>query len=154
VVEDFEIRKPLILPDAASSVQIEVSYDVNERTFAIQTRFDESAAWSLHVVGSMRGERTESVFADTTWDSPTRDTEPVELQEFYRYMSDPGPALWRRIPTHSRTLRRQSHSAVAWHYLRSSPHALVNTRCIRCSSTARSKHSLREPRPSKIAVRV
>ncbi len=34
VIEDFEIRKPLILPDPASGVHIELSYDANERTFA------------------------------------------------------------------------------------------------------------------------
>ena len=91
VVEDFEIRKPLILPDPASGVHIELSYDANERTFAIQSRFDQGAAWSLHVVGSMRGERTESVFAGTTWESAaTPGTEPVEVEGFYRYMSDLG----------------------------------------------------------------
>ena len=67
VVEDFEIRKPLILPDPASGVQIELSYSPNERTFAIQSRFEQSVAWSLHVVGSMRGERTESAFASSKW---------------------------------------------------------------------------------------
>ncbi len=91
VVEDFEIRKPLILPDPASGVHIELSYDLNERTFAIQSRFDRGAAWSLHVVGSMRGERTESVFASTTWESAaTPGTEPVEVEGFYRHMSDLG----------------------------------------------------------------
>jgi acyl transferase domain-containing protein/NADPH:quinone reductase-like Zn-dependent oxidoreductase/acyl carrier protein/SAM-dependent methyltransferase len=91
VVEHFEIRKPLILPDPASGVHIELSYDTNERTFAIQSRFDQGAAWSLHVVGSMRGERTESVFAGTTWESAaTPGTEPVEVEGFYRYMSDLG----------------------------------------------------------------
>ena len=91
VVEDFEIRKPLILPDPASGVHLELSYDPNERTFAIQSRFDQGAAWSLHVVGSMRGERTESAFASTTWESAaTPGTEPVEVEGFYRYMSDLG----------------------------------------------------------------
>jgi acyl transferase domain-containing protein/NADPH:quinone reductase-like Zn-dependent oxidoreductase/acyl carrier protein/SAM-dependent methyltransferase len=91
VVEDFEIRKPLILPDPASSVHIEVSYDSNERTFVIQSRFDQGAAWSLHVVGSMRGDRTESGFAATTWESTAAaGTEPVEVEGFYRYMSDLG----------------------------------------------------------------
>ena len=91
VVEDFEIRKPLILPDPASGVHLELSYDANERTFAIQSRFEQGAAWSLHVVGSMRGERTESAFASTTWESAaTPGTEPVEVEGFYRYMSDLG----------------------------------------------------------------
>ena len=91
VVEDFEIRKPLILPDPASGVQLDISYDVNERTFAIQSRFDQGAAWSLHVVGSMRGERTESPFASTTWESTAASgTKPMEVEGFYRYMSDLG----------------------------------------------------------------
>jgi acyl transferase domain-containing protein/NADPH:quinone reductase-like Zn-dependent oxidoreductase/acyl carrier protein/SAM-dependent methyltransferase len=91
VVEDFEIRKPLILPDPPSGVHIELSYDTIERTFAIQSRFDQGAAWSLHVVGSMRGERTESAFAGTTWEcAATSEAEPVVVEDFYRYMSDLG----------------------------------------------------------------
>ena len=91
VVEDFEIRKPLILPDPASGVHLEVSYDPNERTFAIQSRFDQGASWSLHVVGSMRGERTESPFSSTTFDTQSKaGLEPVEVDGFYRYMSDLG----------------------------------------------------------------
>ncbi|MEP6670776.1 MAG: beta-ketoacyl synthase N-terminal-like domain-containing protein, partial [Chthoniobacter sp.] len=91
VVEDFEIRKPLILPEAASSVHLEVTYEPGERTFAIQSRFEQGAAWSLHVVGSMRGERTESAFASTVWDGHAdKGVEPVEVEGFYRYMSDLG----------------------------------------------------------------
>jgi acyl transferase domain-containing protein/acyl carrier protein len=90
VVEDFEIRKPLLLPDLASSVQLELSYDPNERTFAIQSKFEQGAAWSLHVVGSMRGERTESAFSSSTFDGHSADLEPVEVEGFYRYMSDMG----------------------------------------------------------------
>src|SRR5205814_147676 len=91
VVEDFEIRKPLILPDPASGVHLEVSYEPNDRTFAIQSRFEQGAAWSLHVVGSMRGERTESAFASSTFDGHAeKGVEPVEVEGFYRYMSDLG----------------------------------------------------------------
>jgi acyl transferase domain-containing protein/NADPH:quinone reductase-like Zn-dependent oxidoreductase/acyl carrier protein len=91
VVEDFEIRKPLILPDPASGVHLEFSYDLGERTWAIQSRFDQGAAWSLHVVGSMRCERTESPFATSTWASAAvAGTEEVEVAGFYRYMSDLG----------------------------------------------------------------
>ena len=91
VIEDFEIRKPLILPDPVSGVHLEISYDPSERTFAIQSRFEQGASWSLHVVGSMRGERTESAFASTTFASAAEPgTEPVEVEGFYRYMSDLG----------------------------------------------------------------
>ena len=106
VVEDFEIRKPLILPDPASGVHIELSYDANERTFAIQSRFDQGAAWSLHVVGSMRGERTESAFAvddlGKRGDTRHRAGRSGRLLSLYERS---GAALRRRVPTDSRTLR-------------------------------------------------
>ncbi len=90
-VEDFEIRKPLILPDPASGVHLEVSYDPAERTFAIQSKFEQGGSWSLHVVGSMRGERTDSAFAaSSAGDESTAKLELVEVQGFYRYMSDLG----------------------------------------------------------------
>ena len=94
VVEDFEIRKPLILPEATDAVRIEISYEPNERTFAIQSRFAQGASWSLHVVGSMRGERTNSAFASSSFESEQKsgcvDLKPVEIEMFYRYMSDLG----------------------------------------------------------------
>jgi acyl transferase domain-containing protein/acyl carrier protein/ubiquinone/menaquinone biosynthesis C-methylase UbiE len=94
VIEDFEIRKPLILPDLATGVYLEVSYEPNERTFAIQSRFDQGASWSLHVVGSMRGERTESTFASSSFENQAEqartDFKPVNVDEFYRYMNDLG----------------------------------------------------------------
>jgi acyl transferase domain-containing protein/NADPH:quinone reductase-like Zn-dependent oxidoreductase/SAM-dependent methyltransferase/acyl carrier protein len=88
-IEDFEIRKPLILPDAVSGVQLEISYDPGERTFAVQSRFEGGAQWSLHVVGSMRGERTESAFAASACETDAA-LEPLEVQGFYRYMSELG----------------------------------------------------------------
>ena len=88
-VEDFEIRKPLILPDPASGVQLEIVYSPNERTFTIQSRFDQSVSWSLHVVGSLRSERTESAFGSSKWE-PAPGTQPVVVDEFYRHMSDLG----------------------------------------------------------------
>jgi acyl transferase domain-containing protein/NADPH:quinone reductase-like Zn-dependent oxidoreductase/NAD(P)-dependent dehydrogenase (short-subunit alcohol dehydrogenase family)/SAM-dependent methyltransferase/acyl carrier protein len=94
VIEDFEIRKPLILPDPPTGVNLEISYEPNERTFAIQSRFDQGASWSLHVVGSMRGERTESAFASSSFDVKAEhacnELKPIEVDEFYRYMSDLG----------------------------------------------------------------
>ncbi|MEP7250256.1 MAG: beta-ketoacyl synthase N-terminal-like domain-containing protein, partial [Spartobacteria bacterium] len=88
-VEDFEIRKPLILPDPASGVQLEIAYSPNERTFTIQSRFDQSVSWSLHVVGSLRSERTESAFGSSKWEAAAG-TQPVEVDEFYGHMSDLG----------------------------------------------------------------
>ena len=90
VVEDFEIRKPLILPDPASGVHLEVSYDPAERTFSIQSRFEGGTSWSLHVVGSMRGERTESPFAASLPEPLGAEQKAREVDEFYGYMSDLG----------------------------------------------------------------
>lgn len=94
VVEDFEIRKPLILPEPAAGVHLEISYEPNERTFTIQSRFEQGASWSLHVVGSIRGERTESTFASSRFESEEQragiDLKPVDVDAFYRYMSDLG----------------------------------------------------------------
>jgi acyl transferase domain-containing protein/NADPH:quinone reductase-like Zn-dependent oxidoreductase/NAD(P)-dependent dehydrogenase (short-subunit alcohol dehydrogenase family)/acyl carrier protein len=91
VLEDFEIRKPLILPEPASGIELELSYDPNERTFLIHSRFENGAAWSLHVVGSMRGERTGSGFALSNWaDSQPHGLNSVELDEFYRHMGNRG----------------------------------------------------------------
>lgn len=89
VVEDFEIRKPLLLPENGAGLQLEISYDPNERTFVIQSKFEQGAAWSQHVVGSIRGERTESPFTATSW-SQDAETENVEVTGFYGYMSDMG----------------------------------------------------------------
>ncbi|HMF80137.1 MAG TPA: SDR family NAD(P)-dependent oxidoreductase [Candidatus Acidoferrum sp.] len=93
-VEEFEIRKPLILPEPAASIHIEVSYEPNDRTFAIQSRFDQGASWSLHVVGSMRAERIESSFAASSFDTEIQPVisklKPVDIDAFYRYMSDLG----------------------------------------------------------------
>jgi acyl transferase domain-containing protein/NADPH:quinone reductase-like Zn-dependent oxidoreductase/SAM-dependent methyltransferase/acyl carrier protein len=89
VVEDFEIRKPLILPDPPSGVQIEFSYAPNERTFTIQSRLEQSVTWSLHVVGSLRGERTESAFTSSKWAQPSA-TQSVAVDDFYRHVSDLG----------------------------------------------------------------
>ncbi len=91
VVEDFEIRKPLILPDPPSGLLLELTYEPNERTFAIQSRFENAASWSVHVVGSMRGERTESTFAASEWEtSPASGLEAVGIDTFYGHMSDLG----------------------------------------------------------------
>ncbi len=91
VVEDFEIRKPLILPDPPAGLLLELTYDPNERTFSIQSRFENGASWSVHVVGSMRGERTESEFAASVWETaPASGLEAVGLDAFYGQMRDMG----------------------------------------------------------------
>src|SRR5256885_14876259 len=94
VIEDFDIRKPLILADASGGVQLEISFEPADRTFTIQSRFDKGASWSLHVVGSMRGERTESPFAASKFETENHhelaNLKPFAVDAFYRYMSDLG----------------------------------------------------------------
>ncbi|MES2596745.1 MAG: SDR family NAD(P)-dependent oxidoreductase [Verrucomicrobiota bacterium] len=87
-IEDFEIRKPLILPDPPSGVLMELTYEPMERTFSIQSRIGTGSSWSTHVVGSMRGERTESSFGSSTWEASSLQTLPVE--DFYAHMADMG----------------------------------------------------------------
>ncbi len=89
-IEDFEIRKPLILPDPPSGLVLELTYEAVERTFTIQSRFEQAASWSVHVVGSLRGERTESSFSTSAWESPGTDLEPIAVDQFYDHMSDLG----------------------------------------------------------------
>jgi acyl transferase domain-containing protein/NADPH:quinone reductase-like Zn-dependent oxidoreductase/SAM-dependent methyltransferase/acyl carrier protein/short-subunit dehydrogenase len=88
-IEDFEIRKPLILPDRLSELHLEVSYDPNERTFSIQSQMHHGANWSLHVAGTMRGERTEASFGSSTFEG-SADLTPLVVEDFYGYMSDLG----------------------------------------------------------------
>ncbi len=91
VIEDFEIRKPLILPDPASALSLEFAYEPGARTFTIQSRLDQGVAWSLHVIGSIRGERTDSAFAASAWSGlPDASLLPVEIGGFYDHMSDLG----------------------------------------------------------------
>ena len=105
VIEDFEIRKPLILPDPPSGLLLELTYDLTERTFSIQSRFEAGTSWSTHVVGAMRGERTESSFAHSTWEASKLPA--VGLDTFYDHMSDMG----LRYGAEFRPIRELSASA-------------------------------------------
>lgn len=89
-IEDFEIRRPLILPDPASAMMMELTYEPAERTFTIQSKFDQAASWSVHVIGSMRSERTESTFGNTALEAPDADLESEGVGAFYGHMSDLG----------------------------------------------------------------
>jgi acyl transferase domain-containing protein/NADPH:quinone reductase-like Zn-dependent oxidoreductase/acyl carrier protein/ubiquinone/menaquinone biosynthesis C-methylase UbiE len=91
VLEDFEIRKPLILPEPPSGLVLELTCDPREGTFTIQSRFENGTSWSLHAVGSIRGERTDSTFTTSNWEknsSPELDL--IALETFYNHMSDLG----------------------------------------------------------------
>ena len=89
-IEDFEIRKPLILPDDPASLVMELTYDPAERSFAIQSRFEPSTAWSVHVVGSLRGERVESSFETTRWESGAGRLDPADIDEHYEHKRNRG----------------------------------------------------------------
>ncbi len=89
-IEDFEIRRPLILPDPASAMMMELTYEPAERTFTIQSKFDQAASWSVHVVGSMRSERTDSSFGNCALEAPDADLEAEGVGAFYGHMSDLG----------------------------------------------------------------
>ena len=89
-VEDFEIRKPLILPDDPANLVMELTYDPDERKFGIQSRFEPSTAWSVHVVGSLRGERVESSFESARWQNPAGRLDPADIGEHYEHKRDRG----------------------------------------------------------------
>ena len=69
---------------------MELTYEPAERTFTIQSKFDGTASWSVHVVGSMRSERTESSFGNSVLEAPGADLEPEGVGAFYGHMSDLG----------------------------------------------------------------
>ena len=89
-IEDFEIRRPLILSEPASALTIELTYEPAERTFTIQSRFEQTTTWSVHVIGSMRSERTESSFGNSVLAAPGADLESEGVGAFYGHMSDLG----------------------------------------------------------------
>lgn len=89
-VEDLEIRKPLILPENPEDVVLELTYDPVERTFNIQSRFEPSTNWSLHVVGSLRSERVESDFGKSRCPEPDPSFEPKSVDESYNTMTELG----------------------------------------------------------------
>lgn len=90
VIEDFEIRKALLLPDPASGLLLELAYEPAERTFTIRSRVEPSQAWSLHVVGSMRGERVETAFEASHWPQPDGRLESHDIDEHYQLKQDRG----------------------------------------------------------------
>ncbi|MES2476327.1 MAG: SDR family NAD(P)-dependent oxidoreductase [Verrucomicrobiota bacterium] len=89
-IEDFEIRRPLILPEPASDLTIELTYEPAERTFTIQSRFEKTTTWSVHVIGSMRSERTESSFGNSVLEAPDAELEVEGVGAFYGHMADLG----------------------------------------------------------------
>ena len=156
VIEDFEIRKPLILPDPASGVHLEISYEPNERTFAIQSRFEQGASWSLHVVGSMRGERTESAFAASTLGrAPARGARAGRGGRILPLHERPRPALRRGVSRRFASWpRAAANRRAAWRCPRRSRDARRRISAASGAARRRAADLLRRaPRPSKIAGR-
>ena len=153
VVEDFEIRKPLILPEPASGVQLELSYEPAERTFAIQSKFEQGAAWSLHVVGSMRGERTESAFAASTWERKRAAgrRSRSRSKDFYRHMSDLGLRYGEEFRPIRELAAGAGHSAGRVALSETIARRAANMRCTRCCSMARCRSFPRARRRWRIA---
>ena len=89
-VEGLEIRKPLIMSDPPVGLVLEFSYDPGERSFQIQSCFEPSDTWSVHVVGTLRSERVESSFTETDWEAPGAELASVPPAEFYDYMTNLG----------------------------------------------------------------
>ena len=150
VIEDFEIRKPLILPDPPSGLLLELAYEPGARSFAIQSRLEQRVAWSVHVVGSFRGERTDSAFAASTWDDSHEDRlGTVELDEFYDRMGD----LGFRYGEEFRPIRELSAGAgrrrARFRCPRGLPAVRQSISCIPSFLMARCKFSLRARRRSR-----
>lgn len=112
VLEDFEIRKPLIIPDGTSeSVSLELSYDPQDRSLVIQARPESSAAWSVHAVGSLRSERVESEFEASRWSDPSSDLEEVDVEENYEHKRNRGLPYGPEFRSARRLFAREGRSA-------------------------------------------
>ncbi len=89
VIEDLEIRKPLLIPEAHGDVAMTLTVDPVQRTFEISSRIGDNSGWSTHVVGAIRSERTDTNFTDASWPGPDG-LASRSLIEFYDYMAGRG----------------------------------------------------------------
>lgn len=111
VLEEFEIRKPLIIPENAEAIALELSYDPRERSLSIQSRPDNSATWSVHAVGSLRAERVESAFEAARWTDPAADLDPVDVEENYEHKRSRGLPYGPEFRSARRMFARDGRSA-------------------------------------------
>ena len=111
VLEEFEIRKPLIIPDNSEAVALELSYDPRERSLSIQSRPDHSANWSVHAVGSLRAERVESAFEAARWTDPADELDPVDVGENYEHKRSRGLPYGPEFRAARRMFARAGRSA-------------------------------------------
>jgi acyl transferase domain-containing protein len=100
VVEDFEIRKPLILSDPPSRTQLELSYSPNERTLRSRVASNK-VTWSLHVWARCAGSEPNLPLR-LQW-SNSRRAQSVAVDVLPAH-ERPRIALWRGIPARSRTV--------------------------------------------------
>ena len=110
-IEEMEIRKPLIVPDASEDLVMELTYDPIERTFNIQSRFEPSTNWSVHVVGSLRSERIESEFENSRWRDPSGELNEESPDSSYETMANLGLPYGPEFRAVSELFSRDGRSA-------------------------------------------
>lgn len=110
-VEELEIRKPLIVPETAEDLAMELTYDPVERTFNIQSRFEPSTNWSVHVVGSLRAERVESEFENSPWQDPAGELDGKSPEASYETMEQLGLPYGPEFRTVRELFSRSGRSA-------------------------------------------
>ena len=154
VVEDFEIRKPLILPDPPSGVQLELSYD--RRTSArLRSRAASNKASPGRSTSSARcaanGRNRPSLRPNGS------DRTIARIGRGRRLLSAherPRVALRRGISSYSRTVRRRRQIRGPGDLVRGDrARAPASMRCTRCFSTARCRSFPPARRPSKVGRR-
>jgi len=143
VVEDFEIRRPLIVPDPPTGLALELSYDPDARTFTIQSR--QGAAWSVHVVGSMRSERMDSAFSASIHPKPSG-LETIDVSGFYTHMSDLGLRYGEEFRAVRELSAASGKSAGRVSYPTQVRAGRENIPCTRCCSTGPCTFFQRGPR--------
>lgn len=111
-LEDFEIRKPLIIPEGTpDSVALELSYDPQDRSLVIQARPENSAAWSVHAAGSLRSERVDSEFESARWSDPQTELDEVDVTENYEHKRARGLPYGPEFRSARRLFAREGRSA-------------------------------------------
>lgn len=111
VLEEFEIRKPLIIPDNPEGIALELSFDPQDRSLCIQSRPEGSTSWSVHAVGSLRAERVESGFETAQWTEPSAVLDPVDVEENYEHKRSRGLPYGPEFRSARRIFARDGRSA-------------------------------------------
>ncbi|MGA1540650.1 MAG: acyltransferase domain-containing protein, partial [Chthoniobacterales bacterium] len=110
-IEELEIRKPLLVPEAVEDLVMELTYDPIERTFNIQSRCEPAPNWSVHVVGSLRAERVESQFENSAWRDPGATLDVKSPESSYETMARLGLPYGPEFRAVRELAARGGHSA-------------------------------------------